>query len=396
MTNIWMYLIELNILLVILFGAYRLIRSFIGNRLNRLSLMILPIAAVALVFLKAKLISTGNAVEVGFVQMDEVVIGGETITSDFEFGYGTFYLTGVVLFMGVSIVKLIKIFRLFRGAERHPIYKNIKIVSTQSKDSFSFFNRIHLSAHLNKEEKEVVLDHELLHASKFHSFDLLLMEVYHSFFWFNPLLFLMKKELIQVHEFEVDQDMYSKYNVGYLKHLVSYALGASSAHLLLTSQFYNNLTLAKRINKMKNKRTNRNIFIAIVPIIGFAFAGVSWSQVEQNEKPINQAYSIPPPSGEIDQKPQFKGGQEALFAYVGEHVKYPKSCEKNNTQGTVQIEFTVLVSGAVKDAKIKKSAHPELDAEALRVVKGMPNWNPGIKDGKPVKTQMVLPITFKL
>ena len=206
----------------------------------------------------------------------------------------------------------------------------------------------------------------------------------------------MKKELIQVHEFEVDQDMYTKYNVGYLKHLVSYALGASSAHLLLTSQFYNKLTLAKRISKMKNNRTKKNIFLAIVPVIGLTFAGVSWSQVEQNEKPINQAYSIPPPSGEIDQKPEFKGGQEALFSYIGEQVKYPKSCEEKGMQGTVHVEFTVMTSGAIHDAKIKKGAHAELDAEALRVVKGMPNWQPGIKDGKPVKTQMVLPITFKL
>lgn len=396
MNDFWMYLLELNLVLVVLFGAYTLVKSFIDYRLSRWCLLMLPILSVVLVWIKSVLIASGNSVGVGLIQLDEVVVNNQGSFSDGIFNWSQLYWIGVTGFMLFSAIKLLRIRKLFKGAKPHSDYEHIKVISTNSKDSFSFFNRIHLSAHLKEEEKEVVLDHELLHASNYHSLDLLLMEIYHAFFWFNPLLLIMKKELIQVHEFEVDQAMYSKYNVGYLKHLVAYALGASSAHLLLTSQFYNKLTLAKRITKMKSKRRNRNFMLALIPVIGLTFASISWSQVDQTKKDAKLSYAIPPPNGSIDKEPQFKGGKDALFAYIGEHIKYPENCEKNNTQGTVHVEFTVLTDGSVQDAKIKKSAHKDLDAAALQVVQGMPKWEPGMKDGKPVKTQMVLPITFKL
>ncbi|MEO9533963.1 MAG: M56 family metallopeptidase [Crocinitomicaceae bacterium] len=394
MTSWFEYLIEIAVTSTVLYGLYFLLRNGLSNRAKRRLILITPLISVTVALIKSVWAEAGATMSFNVIQLEEVVVHQETDVSSWSWAH--FYVLGLLVMAFWSILKISRLFYFFRKAVPYIKDSSIKILSSELKDSFSFFNQIHLSAHLDEVEKTVVLDHELMHVKKGHSYDLVFMEIYHSFFWFNPLMILMKKELIQVHEFEVDEDMYAKYNVSYLSHLLSYALGATSAHLLLTSQFYNKLTLTKRINKMKTKSKNKKWLVAIIPAFALCISFLSWSQTTPDKSVPNGAYNIPPPNGEIDTKPEFKGGQEALFAYIGKNVKYPESAEKNGVEGTVHVEFTVLADGKIENANIKKGAATELDAEALRVVKGMPNWNPGKKDGKPVKTQMVLPITFKL
>ena len=93
--------------------------------------------------------------------------------------------------------------------------------------------------------------------------------------------------------------------------------------------------------------------------------------------------------------PEFKGGTEALMKYMGSHIKYPKEAKKNNIEGKVYIAFLVDSKGNIKELKIVKSAHKLLDTEALRVIKAMPKWTPGKKDGKNVTAKVTLPIAFK-
>lgn len=394
MTDLIMFLLELSFTSSLLYGFYSLIKSGLSNKAKRILICSIPLLALLTFIVKSSWEGAGYTMDLNVIQLDEVVIQDEVVTSFFS--WESMYFIGLVGFAFWSLVKILRLLYFFKPAVPYIKDTSVKIMSSELKDSFSFFNRIHLSAHLDEVEKDVVLDHELMHVKKGHSFDLVLMEVYHSFFWFNPLLILIKKELIQIHEFEVDEEMYAKYKVNYLSHLLSYALGATSAHLLLTSQFYNKLTLAKRINKMKTKSKNRKWLVAIVPALALCVSFLSWSQTTPEKSTPNGAFNIPPPNGEIDVKPEFKGGQEALFAYIGENVKYPKSAEKAGVEGTVKVEFTVMADGKIEHAQIKSGAAAELNAEALRVVEGMPNWKPGMKDGKAVKTQMVLPITFKL
>jgi TonB family protein len=95
--------------------------------------------------------------------------------------------------------------------------------------------------------------------------------------------------------------------------------------------------------------------------------------------------------------PEFNGGFDALVNYLVTNIKYPEDAKKNNIQGTVFVSFIVLKNGKVTDVSILKSANPALDDEALRVVKGMPDWKPGLNDeGKPINVIFNLPINFKL
>ena len=98
----------------------------------------------------------------------------------------------------------------------------------------------------------------------------------------------------------------------------------------------------------------------------------------------------------IDQMPQFKGGIEGLFDYIKRSLKYPKDAAKDQIGGKVKVGFVVDRDGKIKQAKVVQSVHPLLDREALRVVRSMPKWTPGIYEGKPVPVYYTIPINFNL
>lgn len=97
----------------------------------------------------------------------------------------------------------------------------------------------------------------------------------------------------------------------------------------------------------------------------------------------------------VEQMPSFPGGASALRQYLSNELKYPAICLKNNIQGRVVVSFVVNRDGSISDAKIVRSIDPALDKEALRVVSGMPNWNPGKIDGKNVRVKYTIPINFQ-
>ena len=94
--------------------------------------------------------------------------------------------------------------------------------------------------------------------------------------------------------------------------------------------------------------------------------------------------------------PQFPGGQGVMMKYLAANIKYPASAVKAKKQGRVIVAFVIQKDGSVTNARIVKSVDPELDAEALRIVKAMPNWTPGTQDGKPVNVRYTIPVVFSL
>ena len=98
----------------------------------------------------------------------------------------------------------------------------------------------------------------------------------------------------------------------------------------------------------------------------------------------------------VKQMPEFSGGQSALFEFLSKSIRYPEAARKNSIQGRVITTFVVEKDGSISNARVVKSVNPDLDAEALRVVNSMPNWNPGKQDGKAVRVKYTVPVTFKL
>ena len=85
-----------------------------------------------------------------------------------------------------------------------------------------------------------------------------------------------------------------------------------------------------------------------------------------------------------------------LMKWMSGNVRYPKKAMDKNVAGKVLVSFVVDEKGNVKDVAIKQGAHPDFNAEALRVVRAMPKWKPGMDEGKPVAVSMTLPIRFDL
>ena len=98
----------------------------------------------------------------------------------------------------------------------------------------------------------------------------------------------------------------------------------------------------------------------------------------------------------VEQKPQFPGGEAALLKYVAEHIRYPAMAQENNIQGRVVVQFVVTKTGAVGEVKVVRGKDPDLDKEAVRVVKSLPKFVPGKMNGHAVNVWYTLPIQFKL
>ena len=98
----------------------------------------------------------------------------------------------------------------------------------------------------------------------------------------------------------------------------------------------------------------------------------------------------------VEQMPEFPNGQEALMLYIAKQVKYPPEAKKAGAQGRVFIGFIVEPDGSLSDFKVLRGIGHGCDEEALRVVKSMPKWKPGMQRGKAVRVQYLVPVNFKL
>ena len=98
----------------------------------------------------------------------------------------------------------------------------------------------------------------------------------------------------------------------------------------------------------------------------------------------------------VEQMPEFPGGAAGLMRYLQENIKYPPEAAKNNIEGRVIVQFIIDETGQVGEIKVVRPISEELDAEAVRVVKNLPKFEPGRQDGEAVSVWYTLPIVFKL
>lgn len=112
--------------------------------------------------------------------------------------------------------------------------------------------------------------------------------------------------------------------------------------------------------------------------------------------PKEEAANNEPTFKVVDEMPKFPGGQEGLMRYLARNIKYPVMAQQNKEQGKVLVQIVIGKDGNVSNIKILKGASAWLDAEAIRVVRGMPKWEPGKQNGQAVAVEYTFPITFRL
>lgn len=107
-------------------------------------------------------------------------------------------------------------------------------------------------------------------------------------------------------------------------------------------------------------------------------------------------YDAPVDFRVVEDLPQFPGGAVEFMKWLTKNLKYPPSAQQRKVHGRVVAQFIVNKDGSISDLVLVEKVSPELDREALRVLRMMPKWTPGVMDAKPCRTKVCIPVVFKL
>ena len=331
------------------------------------------------------------------------------------------HLIGVALSLGfllvqigaqdVTILRLWRKHTVYRAADGYNIPRNASLVLLDDDTApYSFFNQIVVGTRgLSDAELRCILAHESLHVSRYHTADIICARLLCCGAWFNPFAWLMLRELRAVQEFQADAaSIGSCGREGYLHLLYRQATGTGYGHI--TNNFLS-INIKKRIVMMNKTKSRFGAWkaLAALPVAALLLmAGcqpANGESVEQEEIPfeatnVDESAPLDANTDEVfkvvEVDPEFPGGVEALYKYLADNIKYPEQAKKDGVQGRVFVRFVVEADGTVAEAEVLRGIGGGCDEEALRVVNAMPKWKPGTVDGKPVRTQYNLPITFRL
>lgn len=319
---------------------------------------------------------------------------------------------GLIYFIGLlyASIRLFRNIRQLRGflAQGEQIELDdctVVLIDSNMVGSFSFLQWIVVNRHDYEHNFDAILRHEMVHRQQRHTLDILIAEVIQLFFWFNPVIFLYKKSLQEIHEFLADAQAPNRET--YATFLVQYALNAPIT--TLTNHFFKASQIKTRIQMIYKNRTSKwllsTYMVAIVMIgtVAMIIAGCEKSDTtesaeanlalaEQNKigVDVKKVYSV------VEDQPEFPGGVKAMYEFIGDNIKYPEAAAKANVEGRVFLSFVVSETGEVSDIKVLKGIGYGCDTEAVRVLKKFPNWKPGKQNGIPVNVRYNLPINFQL
>ena len=300
--------------------------------------------------------------------------------------------------------QLFSIILLKNNSQTAYIYDTEVYLLTDDEGPFSFFDWIFINPerHKSDEIKEIMM-HELTHCQQLHSIDIIFAELFCVVFWFNPFVWLLKREVRLNLEYLADNSVLAngRDNKEYQYHLLGLTYRKNVA--TITNNF-NVLPIKKRIKMMNKKETKGFLkakYALYIPLVAMLLAVSNietiarnvvkvTSSVEIQQKPKkapNQVYTV------AEVMPTFKGN---LYQWLSKNLRYPKDAVSRKEQGRVMVRFIITAKGEVVQPEIVRSVSPSLDKEALRVVSKMPAWNPGRNGNKKVATKYTLPVKFSL
>ncbi len=443
MTDFLIYDAKVAVLIAIFYMFYRLMlarETF--HRVNRLTLLltaatsfVLPLCVITLH--ETVTVEAVPKVLVGDVQMEVAADAGPEW---WQVLLPAIFIIGVVATLGHTLMSMFRILMLIKRSEKHPQPDGITICVT-SNDQIQPFSWMHYIV-MNRRDYEdgnpAILAHERGHIRLRHSWDLLLVDTLTALQWFNPAMWMLRQDLRAIHEYEADGAVLSQgINARQYQYLLITKAAGIGGYSLANGISHS--TLKNRINMMLHKKSERRSLLkllALIPIVGLALAlnaktvtdyvydepqkqqpvkkgkkagtikvnGQDIKVVEQDdivtmegeveasaqESPADDAFDV------VEQMPEYPGGPKALMEFLNNNVQYPAEAEKAGIQGRVIATFVVEKDGSISNAKVVKSVDPLLDAEALRVIGAMPNWKPGMQNGKVVRVKYTVPLSFHL
>ena len=443
MTDFLIYDAKVAVLIAIFYMFYRLVlarETF--HRVNRLTLLLTAIASFVLPLCVITLHKTVTVeavpmVSVGDVQMEVAADAGPEW---WQLLLPLIFIIGVVVTLGHTLMSMFRILMLIKRSEKHPQPDGITICVTDNGQiqPFSWMHYIVMDRRDYEDGNPAILAHERGHIRLRHSWDLLLVDTLTALQWFNPAMWMLRQDLRAIHEYEADGEVLS---LGINARQYQYLLITKAAGIggYSLANGISHSTLKNRINMMLHKKSERRSLLkllALIPIVGLALAlnartvtdyvydepqkqqpvkkgkkagtikvnGQEIKVVEQDdivtmegeveapaqESPADDAFDV------VEQMPEYPGGPKALMEFLNNNVQYPAEAEKAGIQGRVIATFVVEKDGSISNARVVKSVDPLLDAEALRVIGAMPNWKPGMQNGKIVRVKYTVPLSFHL
>lgn len=422
------YLLQVNLGIILFYALYKLICTrdtlFNSRRLILILALILPFI-IPLIDIREWMETRDSLVMLTnfdySTTIPEIVVG----TAGTEPGNQVFvisewikyiYIAGILALSVRLIVQAISLYLIILRTPEKTV-NGIRIKCMKDKSGpFSFFNWIFLNPdNVKEEEMSEILTHEMAHVRQRHSIDVIISELVNICCWINPFAWLMKREVRLNLEFLADRKVM---DAGFATKSYQYhLLGLTYSHKYGLSNNFNFSHLKQRIIMMNKKKTNGagHIKYALFAIPAFALllaGNISCSsEATKNDDVKEKAATEKPEVVEIpaekadtkdevfmvvEQMPEFPGGMKELMTYLKDNIKYPKAAQDKKVQGRVIVQFVVEKDGTPTEFNVVRSIDPDLDAEALRVMKEMPKWKPGMQRGQVVRVKYTVPVSFRL
>lgn len=423
-----LYLLQVNVGLILFYALYKLVCTrdtfFRSRRFILIVSLVLPFI-LPFIDVREWLESRDRMIMLTHFDysavLPEIVVGSEAVeTGNRVFvlseWIGYLYLAGVVVLLVRLAVQAFSLYRLIvRMPEKEINGVRVKCLNDPS-GPFSFFGWIFMNpAAVKEDEISEILTHEMAHVKQHHSVDVLLAEMVSICCWMNPFAWLLKREVRLNLEFLADRKVME---AGFATKSYQYhLLGLAYNHKYGLSNNFNFSHLKQRIIMMNKKKSNAaghiKYALFVLPAFALLVAGnISCSQdASQTEDAKEEVVAPVSPEAKeapadstakeevfmvAEQMPEFPGGMKEMLKFLQENVKYPENAMKNNVQGRVIVQFVVEKDGTPTEFKVLRSVDPDLDAEALRVMKAMPKWKPGMQKGQVVRVKFTVPVSFKL
>jgi TonB family protein len=413
--------VQINLFLVVFYAIYWLfLRKETFHQVNRFYLIGSSIISVLLPF--ADLSSVKTWALAGQIQsliyeydLPELVVSQNT-----EHKLNWVLIISILYLTIVAFLFLKLAFGVARA------YAIIQSPSFNESNAFSFFGIIKIDKKLP--HFRTIRAHERVHTLQLHFLDLFFFELLTMVFWCNPVVYLYRATIKNLHEFLADEEASRT-----LPTVADYATLLLSKHFkiapehLFVQQFHKKSTLKIRIQMLLKGKSNNWAILKYGVVAPILFMAVMVSSVSCSDNSVNEPVEIdilkeekvgipppPPPAPPIDvadaawkiqkreiftaveQNPEFVGGQAKMYQYLGENIKYPAAAQRANISGRVFVKFVVEDDGSIGDVNVMKGIGFGCDEEAIRVVKSMPRWKPGVQNGKNVRVYYNMPIVYRL
>ena len=412
MTIMIMYLLKLNIALILFFSFYKLMFTgdtfFSWRRATLIGMylvaMLVPVMDFS-VWLSNSEGMTSIANEYATVVLPAVSTssqGGEVLL--WELIVLIVYSVVACVLLLRFLWQLVSIILLKNNSQSSYICGTEVYLLTDDEGPFSFFDWIFINPERHKsDEIEEIMMHELTHCQQLHSIDIIFSELFCIIFWFNPFVWLLKREVRLNLEYLADNSVLAngKDNKEYQYHLLGLTYRKNVATI---SNNFNVLPIKKRI-KMMNKKETKGIlkakYMLYIPLVAMLLAVSNIETIARNVAKVTSSVEIQQKPKKAPKRvfavaevmPTFKGN---LNQWLSENLRYPEAAVSRKEQGRVIVRFIITAEGEVIQPAIVRSVSPSLDKEALRVVSKMPAWNPGRNGNKNVAIQFTLPVIFSL